>query len=386
MIIETKDAADSAAAVDLVSIKDAARTVIQEMANEHKAKLAELEKRVYDAETKAARPRMPGVPGEASSGVLESPEVKAFADYARSGQVERKAMSIGSGPDGGVTVSVEMDSQITQLAAALDPIRGLARVVKAGTGEWTAVVATSEAAAEWRAETDTRNETATPTLAQIKPPSGEISCSPKLTRWLLNDSDFNLSQFVTEYVGRAFGLAEGAVFWNGTGTNQPKGLTAYTVAATADATRDFGTIEKLHSGNSGIFDGDDLIALLYKLAPAYRANAAWIVSAPALAVIRTLKAVDSGMYLFSPSLADGQPDRLLGRPIYESANVPVPAADAKAIWVGDFRAAYAVVDIGQPWMIRDEVTSKGNVILWTAKRVGGALLDSNAVKTLVLSA
>ncbi len=356
-------------------------------------KRIELEKKLYELETKAARPPMPGggsesAPARRASGeglAASSSEVESLARFARTGEVERKAMSDGSAPDGGVTLSPQMDAAITSLAARFSPLRGLARVVAARNADWTAVVATGEAGAEWLAETDTRNATATPTLAKIVPPSGELSAIPSLTRWILQDSDYNLAQFIADYVGRAFGIAEGAAFWNGTGTNQPKGLTAYTLAATGDATRDFGTIEKLHAGSTTAINPDKLIELFHKLAPAYRGNASWFVAAETLSYIRQMKAVDSGQYLFSPSLAEGQPDRLLGRPVYEDANVPAMGSGNAPVWVGDFQRAYCIVDIGQSWVVRDEVTSKGNVLLWTAKRLGGALIDSHAVKTLVMS-
>ena len=65
--------------------------------------------------------------------------------------------------------------------------------------------------------------------------------------------------------------------------------------------------------------------------------------------------------------------------------MPVVAAAANAVLVKDFRAAYSVIDIGSPVLIRDEVTSKGTVKFYVAKRVGGALVDSNAVKVRTLS-
>jgi predicted phage gp36 major capsid-like protein len=45
-----------------------------------------------------------------------------------------------------------------------------------------------------------------------------------------------------------------------------------------------------------------------------------------------------------------------------------------------------IVDIGQPLMLRDQVTSKGRTLFYAEKRVCGGILDFNAGKLLVMSA
>jgi HK97 family phage major capsid protein len=55
------------------------------------------------------------------------------------------------------------------------------------------------------------------------------------------------------------------------------------------------------------------------------------------------------------------------------------------IAIANWPRAYVVVDIGSTTMIRDEVTKKGWTSFYFAKRVGGALLDSNAVKLLKMA-
>lgn len=345
---------------------------------------AGLERRFEEIEKRVGRLALGGAGTGASyvDGGDKAAELKGLVDFVRRG--ETKAMTIGSGPEGGYTLAPQLDTEIMRLAAPYNPTRGLARVVKASSGDFQIPVATSEAASEWRGETQTRNTTAAPTFSMIRPPGGELSACPAITRWLMNDSAFDLGAFVIEYLGRAFGAAESTAIWSGTGLNQPSGLTTYPLAATADASRAFGTIEKLHSGTSADFDGDDLIALLFKLAPAYRAKAAWVVSTTALAKIRGLKASGSGEYLFAPGVTIGQPDMLLGRPIFECADVPAVGAASSSVWVGDWHQAYTLVDVGQPALIRDEITSKGNVLLWSSRRLHGAVVDSNAVKVLSL--
>ena len=144
-------------------------------------------------------------------------------------------------------------------------MRALANVVRASTGAYEKIVSTTQAGAEWVSESGTRNDTATPQLASVRPAGGGLSAVAPVTNWLLNDSAFDLEQFIAEEIGRAFGVTEGAAFISGDGANKPKGILSYALAAQADGARPFGTIEKLHSGAAGDFDADDLIALFFKL-------------------------------------------------------------------------------------------------------------------------
>jgi HK97 family phage major capsid protein len=66
--------------------------------------------------------------------------------------------------------------------------------------------------------------------------------------------------------------------------------------------------------------------------------------------------------------------------------MPTIASAAPAVAVADWRKFYCVVDIGQPLMIRDSVTSKGRTLFYCEKRVAGGVLDFNAGKLLVMSA
>ena len=165
--------------------------------------------------------------------------------------------------------------------------------------------------------------------------------------------------------------------------NQPKGILEYALAAQADGARPFGTIEKMHSGAAGDFDADDLVSLFFKLKAAYRSNASWLMSGPTLEKVRKMKTSGSGDYLFR--LDAGGAPTLLGRPIIEDDNVPAPGAASNSVILADFRAAYTIVDVGSPVLIRDNVTSKGKTLFYTERRVLGAALDTNAAKVLHLA-
>lgn len=72
---------------------------------------------------------------------------------------------------------------------------------------------------------------------------------------------------------------------------------------------------------------DEVIDLVYKLKRPYWKNAAFITSDSTLAQIRKLKD-SNGNYLWQPALTAGEPDRILGYPVYTSAYMPKIAKGA----------------------------------------------------------
>ena len=67
-------------------------------------------------------------------------------------------------------------------------------------------------------------------------------------------------------------------------------------------------------------------------------------------------------------------------------DIPNIGAGNFPVAVGDFSRGYLIADIPGIWMVRDEVTKVGWVRFPMAKRVGGKVLDSNAIKLLKVAA
>ena len=66
--------------------------------------------------------------------------------------------------------------------------------------------------------------------------------------------------------------------------------------------------------------------------------------------------------------------------------MPTIAANSLSIAFGDFQAGYLIADRKGMTLLRDPFTSRGNVILYVTKRVGGALIDSEAIKVMKFAA
>jgi len=171
----------------------------------------------------------------------------------------------------------------------------------------------------------------------------------------------------------------------GNGVNKPFGfLTHVEGAANADA-HPFGAIKTATAAAADAITGDELIDMVYDLPGAIAQNARFVLNRTTLARVRKLKDGD-GNYLWQPSFSAGQPQTLLAYPVTEMAAMPNVAAGAVPIAFGDFRRGYLIVDRTGVRVLRDPYSNKPYVHFYTTKRVGGGLLDPQALRAIRMGA
>ncbi|WP_298198678.1 phage major capsid protein [Novosphingobium sp.] len=325
-------------------------------------------------------------------------EVKSFVDgYLRQGReagvkaldaAETKGMSQGSLPDGGYAVPREIDEAIALVLKKISPIRSIAQVVQTGTSGYRKLIMTSGAASGWTSETGPRPETASPRFAEVVPPYGELYANPSATQAMLDDAAFDLETWLAEEIGREFARAEGAAFVNGSGTNQPRGFLQAPATTQTDAVRPYGTLQFLVSGNAGGFDAAPdlkLLDLVHSLKAGHRQGAVFVMNSATLGLLRKLKGTD-GQYLYQNSLVDGHPVRLLGYPVVEAEDMPDVAAGTVPIAFGNFASGYLITERSTTTILRDPYTNKPFVNFYATKRIGGQVLNSDAIKLFKITA
>jgi HK97 family phage major capsid protein len=315
----------------------------------------------------------------------------AQSRYIRSGNAGAMnvlaAMSVDSDPNGGYTVTPDVSGRIVSRIYETTPMRQLASVVTIGTDALEGFNDLDEAAAEWVGERAARNETATPTLGKWSIPVHEIAAQPKATQKLLDDSAFDIEGWLAGKVADKFSRAENAAFLTGDGIEKPRGLLTYPTAATADASRAWGTFEHVNTTQNGSFGtapngSDKLIDLVFAVKADFRNGASWLMSRATLAAVRKLKDGD-GNYLWQPDFAMRQGGLLLGYPVAEGEDMPAfTGTNALGIAFGNFAQAYTIVDRLGIRVLRDPFTDKPHVRFYTTRRVGGAAINFEAVKFL----
>ena len=350
---------------------------------------AKIQARIDDVEAKANRPGA----GMSAEEQAKAEYKSAFNAFARKGDFQA-ALSVGSDPDGGYSVPIEVDTNILQLERNAVTMRRLANVVTLGTPNYTKLVNKHGATYGWVGETDARTETSTPSLAALTPFWGEIYANPGATQQMLDDASFNVESWLSSELASDFAAGENAAFITGTGILKPKGILAYGIATTADATRAFGTLQYVKTAEAAAFKAssatfnptDNLIDMQTALKPVFAGNATWLMNSSTLGTIRKFKDAINGIYVYQPSMVAGVPSMLLGKPVEIDEDMPSIAANALPIAYGDFKRGYTIADRIGTRVLRDPFTNKPYVMFYTTKRVGGFLADSNALKILKVEA
>lgn len=313
----------------------------------------------------------------------------SFQKFVRNGEqsLEKddvKALQAGVDPDGGFLLPPPMMGRIVERVYELTPIRGMVSVVSMSGNDIEGIEDLDEAAnGGWTSETGTRAETNTPRVGKWRIEAFEMFAQPKITQRILDDAAVDIEGWLSRKVANKYARVEADAFCNGNGVGKPKGLFAYTTAATADATRAWGTFEHVVSGASGAFHttkADPLFDLLAAFKPTYLNNAKWLTNRQVIAKVRQLKESTSDNYLWQPGLQAGQPDRLLGFPVVLSQDVPALASNSLSMAIGDFAEAYTIVDRLGIRVLRDPYTEKPYIKFYSTRRVGGGALNFEAVK------
>lgn len=313
--------------------------------------------------------------------------------------VELKAVTIGTDAAGGYAVPEVISQAIHEKLVDISPMRADANVVAAGTSDYKELVDVGGEAYGWVGEGDTRSETGTPQLEEVAPSFGIVYAYPKASEESLQDIFFDVENWLTNRSSRGIAKGEGIAFVSGDGTKKPTGFLNGTPVTTGDEdspARAFGTPQYFATGKADGFDnsrldsppgdpGDVFSQVVYGLKAGYRGNAKWRMNKGTAGTIRRLKDAD-GDYLWQPGLIAGEPATLLGYSISEDEAMPAIAANAFPVAFGDWMEAYLIVDLAGLRITRDEITTPGYVKFYVRKRVGGKLLNDDAIKLIKVAA
>lgn len=358
---------------------------LEKKADSLEADLKAANKRIEDLELKAARGA-----GAASDENTAELEKKALAAYARTGDdSELKSVSTSSDPDGGFLVLPTLERTVLQIVRDRTPMRELANIVTIGTDAYEQIIDLDEAGAVWVTEKGARPETSTPKLVKLRIPVGELYAGPRTTTRMLDDAFTDVGTWLTNAISDKFARTEATSFITGNGADdRPRGILDYPKDSKDDFKRKWGDLQFVANGHATDLSADALISLMMKLRTPYRANASWLMSRDTARIVRTLKDTN-GRHLWAQeggNIVEGVPERLLGFPVRYSEDMPAVAANEFPIAFGDFRQGYTIVDRHGIRQKRDELTQKPFVVFDAYKRVGGGVMDFNAIKFLKMAA
>lgn len=343
---------------------------------------------MLDRKSHAARPAL-------SREAETAPHQKAFGAYLRSGdddalrglQLEGKAMSTAVAADGGYLVDPQTSAAIQGVLHSAASLRQVANVVQVEATSYDVLVDTTDIGSGWVTETGSMSETTTATVDRISIPLYELAALPKASQRLLDDSAFDIEAWLAERIADKFARSEAASFINGDGTDKPTGILDHPTVANGSWI--WGSLGYVATGAGGDFSATDpadaIVDLVYSLGARYRANGTFVMNSKTAGAVRKLKDSE-GRFLWSDSLAAGEPARLMGYPVLMAEDMPDIAADSLSIAFGDFHAGYTVAERPDLRVLRDPFSAKPHVLFYATKRVGGDVTDFAAIKLLKFAA
>ena len=324
---------------------------------------------------------------------------QAFADYfqfgkgvAGLGDLEIKAaLTTQSDPDGGYFVPHEVEEAVDRVLGTVSVMRQLANVRQVGSSTWSKFINMGGAASGWVGEEETRAETGTPNLREIRIDVNEIYAFPFTTQWMLDDSQFDVAAWLSDEVMIEFGEQEGLAHIDGDGLNKPRGLMTYdTIINSSWVWGKIGYTKSLLAGGfqvptSTVSPADAFINLVGSLKSGHRAGAAWLMNDTTVTTIRKFKDGQGNFIWAEPTTATDVPT-ILGKPVHTDDNMPAVAADKFPIAFGNFNRAYTILDRIGIRVLRDPITVKGKVGFYTTKRTGGGLTNFEVMKFMKIEA
>jgi len=307
--------------------------------------------------------------------------LNAFDRYCRKGldglqPDEKKALTVSNDSTGGYLAPPEYVRELLKTITEISPIRSIARVRSTGARSIQIPKRDGQFAAQWVSESGTRSETTGYTVGLEELPAHEMYALVDISEQDLEDTVFDLEAEMQSEFAEQFAKAEGTAFVSGNAVGKPQGF--------MDA-----TITEVNSGSAAAVTGDGLISLVHNIKSDYTRNGTFVFNRATLASVRKLKDT-AGQYVFQTGMMLGgnMVNTILGHPYVEATDMPSEGSNTYPVAFGDFRRAYMIVDRVNLAVLRDPFTqaTTGNVRYIARKRVGGQVIQSEAINKLKCSA
>lgn len=285
----------------------------------------------------------------------------------------KRDLTVGSATAGGNLVPTSFYNQLVDhLIETSGVLQAGPTFLQTSSGEKIEVPVTTSHSTAARTNEAAAISESDPAFAQRELDTYKYALLLQVSRELAEDEDAMLQSYIAMQGGRAVGEAWGADLVVGTGSSQPQGVAT---AATTGVTG---------AGTAPTFD--ELIDLFHSVIAPYRASqsCAWLMEDLTVAGIRKLK--DSNdQYLWQPGLTVGEPDRILGKPVYVDHNVAANGNSAKSVLFGDF-SRYMVRQVNEIEVATssDYAFNQDLITYRVLVRGGGVMTDqTGAIKAFV---
>jgi HK97 family phage major capsid protein len=338
--------------------------------------IIDAEQRNRDIEESRARLGVPADLGATVTASVENSDEDTVRSLMngelRSARFEKRAITSSSS---GGAVPTSVYDRIVEHLVQTNVVRNVATVVTTNTGE-TLNVPTSTAFSTASIVGEAAQASASdPTLATRALGAYKYTVLVQLSNELASDGAVDVAGFLARQAGTAIGVATRGHMTTGDGSSKPTGIVNSSTAGKTGST-----------SVSGAFTGDNLIDLRYSVGSAYTSQpgVGFMMNNTAMAAARKLKGSTNDHYLFAPGM-NGDPDSLLGFPVYLNDSMASPAVSAKSVLFGHFPSYYIREVNGIDVAVSDDFAFDYSVRTFRVQlRTDGLLIDqTGAVKHFV---
>ena len=321
---------------------------------------------------------------------------EAFVKFMRKQSltdVEQKALSTLTNPDGGFLTTPDTSGRIIARLHDMSPMRQYANVRTTTKSRVTGIINNGRNAYSWGAQAAAVTNSTTKQFGEYQIDVKKLIAYPKATEEMLEDADYDIEALIIDDATMGFAEGEAYGFLLGDGILQPRGLMTVATAYTGDNVRAWGTVQKFKTGVNGAFaatpnGGDIFIESAMSLRSQYRARAIMGMNRFTLAAAMKLKDSE-GNYIWQPTwnLTDSPFGMICGVKVApDFDHLADIATGSLSVIVGDINQAYQIVDKRGISVVRDNITSPGNVNWYISKRTGGDVVNSEAVRFIEFKA
>lgn len=338
--------------------------------------ILDAEQRNRDIEESRSRLGVPADLGATVTASVENSDEETVRSLMtgelRNARFEKRAITSSSS---GGAVPTSVYDRIVEHLVQTNVVRNVATVVTTNSGETLNVptsTAFSTAAIVGEAAQTSPSD---PTLATRALGAYKYSVLVQLSNELATDGAVDVAGFLARQAGTAIGVATRGHMTTGDGSSKPTGIVTSSSAGATGGT-----------GVTGAFTGDKLIDLRYSVGSAYTSQpgCGFMMNNTAMAAARKLKGSTNDHYIFAPGM-NGDPDQLLGFPVYLNDSMASPALSAKSVLFGHFPSYYIREVNGIDVAVSDDFAFDYSVRTFRVQlRTDGLLIDqTGAVKHFV---
>ena len=222
------------------------------------------------------------------------------------------------------TVPKSFYDEVFSVARQAGPMLQVAQVINTASGEQLTIPTLTGYSTATIKSAGSAISDSEPTFSSIALSAFKYSFLVPVANELLTDAGFDISSLIAEQAGNAIGFGVNTGLTVGTGTVEPTGIFTTGASAVTGGT-----------GVSGAPTYENLVDLVYALDGAARIlpGVGFLMSKSGLAAVRKIKD-GAGNYIWSGNAVLGQPDTILGYPVFENPAAPTVAVNAFSIGYG----------------------------------------------------